>query len=369
MRLLCHKCLTRYQLSDKTPLGHLTTSTCSKCGTQFVFFVIPETVHGASAAGVEQPQDANSQFLFHGAGESLFGIHIVNIFLTLLSLGVYYFWAKIKVRQYFLSQTEFRWGRFAYHGTGKELLIGFLKATLVFGIPYVCLMFVPGLLGAGGVVQAGAFFLAQGLILVFIPSTMVSARRYRFSRMSWLGIRFSLRGRRADFIKLYVGGWLLTLATLGAYYPFFDVKRQAFLVSHSFVGNQPAHFDGHGWDLSPSFVTSCLLTPVTLGLCWFWYLAKRHRYFWNRTSFTTVRFRSTVMGRPFLNLKGENLLLLVMTFGLAWPWVAVRNLRFILTHLSLEGPLDLERIRQEAQTSAATGDVLSDFLDTGTDLG
>jgi len=362
----------------------LSTGTCGKCGSRFAFFVSPEVSQEASSSGDESHDsehsaqgseqslhrhEISSRFFFHGTGGPLFGIYVVNIFLTLLSLGLYYFWAKVRVRRYLLSHIEFREDRFAYLGTGKEMLKGFLKAVLVFGIPYAVLVFVPGWVGASGVVQAGAFFLAQGLILVFIPSTMVSARRYRLSRLSWRGIRFSFRARRGEFVRLYLKGWLLTLLTLGAYYPFFDVKRQAFLVSHSFVGNQPFRFDGHGWDLSPSLFTTCLLTPFTLGLCWLWYMAKRQRYFWDHTACAAAHFRSTVTGRLLLNLKAENLLLLVLTLGLAGPWVAVRNLRFILTHLSLEGLQDLDRLLQEAHDATPTGDVLADFLDTGVDLG
>ncbi|MEE8224479.1 MAG: DUF898 family protein, partial [candidate division NC10 bacterium] len=51
---------------------------------------------------------------FHGTGGSLFGIHIVNMFLTVITLGIYYFWGKTKVRNYLWSQTDFAGDRFAY---------------------------------------------------------------------------------------------------------------------------------------------------------------------------------------------------------------------------------------------------------------
>src|SRR6266545_6090236 len=70
---------------------------------------------------------------FHGTGGTLFGIHLVNTLLTLVTLGVYYFWAKTRLRRFLFSQTEIEGDRFAYHGTGRELLLGTLKAVLVFG--------------------------------------------------------------------------------------------------------------------------------------------------------------------------------------------------------------------------------------------
>src|SRR5574341_778908 len=70
---------------------------------------------------------------FRGEGGTLFGIHIVNVLFTLATLGWYYFWAKTRTRRFLFSQSEFAGDRFAYHGTGKEILIGTLKAVVIFG--------------------------------------------------------------------------------------------------------------------------------------------------------------------------------------------------------------------------------------------
>jgi uncharacterized membrane protein YjgN (DUF898 family) len=74
-------------------------------------------------------------------------------------------------------------------------------------------------------------------------------------------------------------------------------------------------------------------------------------------------------GSLFFLLKLSNLLLLVVTLGLAWPWVVVRNIRFDSQYLALRGALDLAGIQQDAQAASATGEALSGFLDTGFDLG
>jgi uncharacterized membrane protein YjgN (DUF898 family) len=102
----------------------------------------------------------------------------------------------------------------------------------------------------------------------------------------------------------------------------------------------------------------------TLGLYWFWFLARKQRFFWEHTSFGSVHFRSTITGRALLNLSLGNLILLVVTLGLAWPWIAVRSVNFALKYVTLQGPLDLENIRQEAQTATATGEALSGFMDS-----
>jgi uncharacterized membrane protein YjgN (DUF898 family) len=306
---------------------------------------------------------------FHGAGGSLFGIHIVNVFLTLITLGTYSFWGRVRVRKYLLSETAFEGDRFAYHGTGRELLSGYSKAMLVFGLPISLLNHVPELLDLGLAVKIVAGILASGIGLVFIPIAMVGARRYRLSRTSWRGIRLSFRGRLADFIKLFVKGALLTMMTLGLYYPVFETRRHAFLVSHSYFGNEKFHFDGNGRDLFWSFVLALLLSVPTLGLCWFWFLAKKQRYFWDHTTFGPARFHSTVTGGRLLLLKLGNLLLFIVTVGLGWSWVLVRNARFTFAYLTLGGALDLEAIQQEAQVVSTTGEGLADFLDVDFALG
>ena len=76
---------------------------------------------------------------FHGVGGTLFGIHIVNVFLTIVTLGIFYFWGKARVRRYLWSQMAIAGDRFAFHGTGREMLIGFLKAMLLFAVPLIAL--------------------------------------------------------------------------------------------------------------------------------------------------------------------------------------------------------------------------------------
>ncbi|MGH2399196.1 MAG: DUF898 family protein, partial [bacterium] len=81
------------------------------------------------------------QAAFYGSGGTLFGIYLRNILLTLITLGVYYFWAKTRTRTYLVSQCEFERDRFAWHGTGKELFKGALRLLAV-GLPIAFLAIV-----------------------------------------------------------------------------------------------------------------------------------------------------------------------------------------------------------------------------------
>ena len=305
---------------------------------------------------------------FHGDAGTLFGIHVVNVLLTLVTLGVYYFWAKTRVRHYVFGQTAIEGDRFAYHGAGAELLLGTLKAALVFGLPVLGLNLVRDVFEVPEPVKAAAGVLAGALVFVFLPVALVGGRRYRLSRTSWRGIRFSFRGHVRDLIKIFIRGGLFTAVTLGFYTPFFQVNRQAFLVTHSYFGSRRFEFTGRGQDLVSPFVVAVLLTLPTLGLGWVWYLAHKRRYFWDHTRFETARFGCSVTGKALLALWAVNLLALVGTLGLAWPWVRVRNIRFAFRNLTLIGPLDLGRIQQQAQHASPFGEGLSGFFDSGFDL-
>lgn len=303
---------------------------------------------------------------FHGSGGSLLGIYIVNLLLAVVTLGVYSFWGRVKVRKYLLGQSEFEGDRFAYHGTGMELFIGFVKAFIIVAL-IMALNALPVLFKLGKEIRAAANILTFVVFFLFIPIVTVAALRYRWSRVSWRGIRFSFRGRALDYLKLFVGGFFLTLITLGLYYPFFAVRRHGFVISNGYLGNQKFSFDGKGKDLFGSYLIAVLLTLPTAGLYWVWFSAKMASYLFSRTAFGTTRFRYAITGGRLLVFYLGNLLLLLVTLGLGFPWVMVRSIRFVFDNLTLEGPLDLESIRQEAQIASATGEALAGILDV--DLG
>jgi uncharacterized membrane protein YjgN (DUF898 family) len=336
------------------------------------------TVSAASAtAVVTAPPPARStsgaadpvgprRLTFHGSGGTLFGIYVVNILLTIATFGVYRFWGRVKIRRFLLSQTGFEGDRFAYHGTGKELLLGFVKALLFVGLPITALSAVARLSGDKTIHIATQAFTSL-LVFLFIPIAMIGARRYRLSRTSWRGIRFSFRGKVWAFVKVFVVASILSTLTLTLYYPFFQTRQQGFLVSHSYFGRRPFRFDGRGRDLFGAYVVALLLLLPTLGMYLFWFNARKTRYFWEHTYFETARFRSTMTGGRLMGQTLANWGLLIVTLGLAWPWVLVRRTRFEFANLTIDGPLDLTGIVQEPQLATATGDALSSLL--GADVG
>ena len=84
-----------------------------------------------------------------------------------------------------------------------------------------------------------------------MPVAMVGARRYRLSRTSWRGIRFSFRGRVGDFMcsVFVVGNDAHAPLDARLCYPICVTHRQKFMVSHAWFGSRKFDFDGRGREL------------------------------------------------------------------------------------------------------------------------
>ena len=173
----------------------------------------PPASAATAAPGAAPPSaTATRRLTFHGSAGALLGLAVTNVLLILLTLGIYFFWAKARMRRYLLGETELEGDRFAYHGTGRELLLGFTRGLVVIFIPVALLSVLPAVYGAPPPVRHSLSTLLWLLGLLLMPVAMVGARRYRLSRTSWRGIRFSFRGRLRDFVQLFVVGTRAQLA-------------------------------------------------------------------------------------------------------------------------------------------------------------
>jgi uncharacterized membrane protein YjgN (DUF898 family) len=308
-------------------------------------------------------------FSFSGTGVGLFKIFIKNLIFTIGTLGIYRYWAKTNVRRYLWDHTIFRGDPFQYHGTGMELLRGSIRLV---GL----IILVSGGIGVGWYMELlddeAIDFLISFLnimFLVLLPAFMVGSRRYLLSRSSWRSIRFSFRGGRKDATIMYIKGWLLSIITLGYYWPYFLIEKETYWRNHSYFGDKKITFDGLGKDILKSYILMGILFFPTLGINLFWYHARLQSYFWSRTHFEGATFRFTATGKEWMMLGLGNLLLLICSFGLAFPWVTTRSMKFRMEHLYVEGNIDLDHVVQQMQDSGAFGDVMLDAMDVDMDIG
>ena len=116
---------------------------------------------------------------FHGSGGSLFLLILKNLFLTVITLGVYAAWARAERRKYMWSSTEISGQRLVFTGTGLELFKGYLKvlaAYIAFTlIPVIGNFFIPGSRPIFQIVLAIA-------VLFLVPFAIYWSRAYLLSR-------------------------------------------------------------------------------------------------------------------------------------------------------------------------------------------
>ncbi|OLQ72336.1 hypothetical protein BIT28_11680 [Photobacterium proteolyticum] len=71
-----------------------------------------------------------NQVRFYGRGREFFGIWIVNLLLSIVTLGVYSAWAKVRTKKYFYGNTDLAGDRFDYHAKPMQILKGRIVAML-----------------------------------------------------------------------------------------------------------------------------------------------------------------------------------------------------------------------------------------------
>lgn len=304
-----------------------------------------------------EPEKPEQRVSFHGSGLSLLRIFVVNNLFTVLTLGIYHFWGKAKIRRYLYSSTEFMGERFTFTGTGRELFVGWTKAVILLMVIF------SGPNALSNFVHPAFSITTMPIMLFLFPAVMVGARRYKLSRTYWHGTSFAFTGRIGEYIKLYIKGTILTVITFGIYTPYFHVQKERFWRTNTNYGSASLEYTGEASGITRDFLKACLLTIPTLGFCWFWYMAKVARYDWEHTTCEGARFSFDATGRQFLTFLVGNFLLMAFTAGLGYPWVVVRSLRFYSTHLSMTGDIDFGNIAHAPQSSKAVGEGLAGILD------
>lgn len=309
------------------------------------------------------PQTRNYHLAFHGKGGEFFGIIIVNWLLTVVTLGFYYPWAKANKLKYLYGETSLNEDRFAFHGTGKEMFKGFIKAILLFVTLYAVLFaFI-----RFGMPFIGLLLFYCGFIAI-LPIAIHGSYRYRMSRTSWRGIRFGYRGDRNELVKSFFQWILLTIVTLGIYGSWMVINLRKYLLNNVRFGDAKFEYEGDGGDYFIINLKGYLLTLVTLGIYMFWWQKDLINYYVDNLSLEkdgeSIKLQSTITGGGIFQLAVVNILIIIFTLGFGYAWAACRTMEFLFSNIQMEGNLDLDSLHQtEENFNDATGDDINDILD------
>lgn len=348
---------------------------------------------------------------FSGTGAEYFRIWIVNLLLTIVTLGIYSAWAKVRRLQYFDRNTALDGAAFDFDGNPVAILKGRIVAlVLLFAYQFAF----------GFSVTAG--LLVVGMLVLLLPYLLRGALRFRLHNTCWRGLRFAFTGSTRGAYAAFVPPMLIVMApgVFGAILarsgprapsPWVAVFGLLYLVwplLHAAVKRyQHAHIRFGGVDSTytlpsrrfwlPYLIAFSLVialgailavaiaaavkwnhagasslvawTPLALAylgfLSVFPYLQSRiGNLVWSHTGFPGVTIASNLTFRDLLKLHAVNTVLTLLTLGLFRPFAAVRTHRYTLAHVQISASVDIDALIDASDHADvnAVGDGAADFL-------
>ncbi len=326
-----------------------------------------------------QPQQGEERpalpFQFTGDGGEYFKIRSANLCLSILTLGIYSAWAKVRTNRYFWGNTHLGGTSFDYRANPLSILKGRLLVLAFLAAYGGVSVFWP---------MADAPF---GLLFVaFIPWAVVRSLTFRARNSSYRNIRFDFRGRYADAFRVYVLIPLLMPFTLGLIYPYFLHEQKRLLIAHSAYGTSSFRFGANAGDFYRLFANAGLLliasgilgmalfavyppasviAGIPLYLFLFAYMASGT---WNLTyngaTLDRHEFRSHLRAHDLFWIYLTNTLSILLTLGLFIPWARIRVARYRAERLSLIVHDDLDSfVAAQLEEVASTGAEFGEFMD------
>jgi uncharacterized membrane protein YjgN (DUF898 family) len=300
---------------------------------------------------------------FHGSGTSFFLIFLKNILLSLLTLGIYFAWAKTERRKYVWQNFEFNGQHFRYTGTGVELFKGYLVVVFAYGA-FFWLSYFAGLVSAH---LKTAFEIAFVLgVFLIIPSIIYRSRHYLYSRTNWRGIRFGLEPQNGEYTKSFFLGYLYTILSFGIYLPIMTNRLYRVMMNNTRFGTLEFSYTGKDREAWRMGIAAFFLSIVTLGFYYPCYLAKIAKYRGRHTRVgpdACLDYQMT--GGDFLWIFLLNIWGTTLTLGLAFPWITMYSLRYMTKRIYVEGEIDFDSIEQREGGAGAVADGFADAFDIG----
>ncbi|MEX0954398.1 MAG: YjgN family protein [Rhizobiaceae bacterium] len=187
---------------------------------------------GPVADAAPQPALRREQFTFTGTWREYLGIWIVNILLTILTLGIYSAWAKVRRNRYFYGNTRLAGGSFDYHARPVQILIGRIIVVALLIAYNLAANFVPIIGGVLGVV-----------FLFAIPWFVMRGLRFSARVTSFRNVRFDFTGGYGGAFLAYVLGGLLTWGSLGVLAPIASQWMWRYTLDNLRYGDRPIDCD------------------------------------------------------------------------------------------------------------------------------
>lgn len=305
--------------------------------------------------------DQENQLKYQGEAFETLKLHLLNLLLSILTLGVYSFWGRTRIRQYVASNLSLLDGHFEYTGTGMELLKGFLKAIILLLIFNLLFSLTLSLFASSSILGILLFIILAAIPIFLVNAALFWSLKYRLSRTTWRGIRGRLSGSGLEFAWIKIKRTILNVVTLGLAIPESDIIAHKYKVIHMQYGQVPLSFKQEKpHELQGINIITLLLFFPTFGFSRFWYQATLRRYLDDCTHIGDLELRSTHTGEKLLFLHGINMLIMLFTLGLGIPFVLHRMVKYYTENTFIVGDIEQSLLTNQV---ASDSDPLAEGVD------
>ncbi len=270
---------------------------------------------------------------------------------------------------------RFRLANTSWRGIRMRFTADDLKeAYLLFLLPLAALIaFGLGLAGLAAVIEilstgiASRIYDSKGLIgavaaAIVFPYYFWRLKRYQHNHYAWGPLQTEYRSElRATY--LVCGKVVLLSLAIAA---LFGVAFWSLLPNVGASLGKPGVLRNAFLVLVPLFLLFVVVNNI---LPRAYFTAHMQNLIWSRTGNNFFRFKSELSAIPFIGLQFKNYFLILLTFGLYWPFAVIATKRMQLEAISLKTRISLDKLTDAARSreNNATGDMAADIF--GFDVG
>jgi uncharacterized membrane protein YjgN (DUF898 family) len=355
----------------------------------------PSSTGTGSNDNTPQHPAALERFSFTGSGSEYFRIWIVNLLLTIVTLGIYSAWAKVRRTRYFYDSTRVAGTSFDYHGNPIAILKGRLVAAAFIVAYNVAFKF-----------SSTAGFAMLAILMLIFPWLVWKSMQFKLYNSSYRGIRFGFRGALGKVYFLYLLLPVLTFFSAYLLAPFAHQKMKKFQHEESRFGAAHFSFQATAGSFYKAYLIGFLILLaglIVIGVvfgsalagifasggirqaraaaigtivlfvfaiyAWLFllypiFLTMIQNLIWNNTRLGEHQFKSEMKWSRMTFITVTNVIGILVTLGLFLPFAQVRSMRYRIESMSLIPNNSLDNFIADTQAqSSATGEGMADLLD------
>lgn len=361
----------------------------------------PADWEGAVGGETTEPPPRRHRLHFGGSGGEYFRIWYVNLILTVVTVGIYAAWAKVRTRRYLYAHTRLADLPFDYLAEPLSLL----KGNLIVAVGVILYTATNYLSPKSSAVVALLFALAT-------PFLIYKSLRFFAHNTSYRNLRCRFHGGLGECYRLYLLMPVLIPLTLGLILPYWAFRRQRYFYANLAYGDHRPEVAVTSGALYRYYGLALLLSLLIVGsgvglggaLAWAvgtqagladrpelrqqvvmgvtlvcgygasllvytvvgqYLKARTMNCFLNNTRLAGLHMVSAIGARRLAWIQASNLVLMLLSLGLLIPWATVRRSRYLLESITvIESDGELDRIGAAASLpESALGDAATDYFD------